>query len=217
MAVSSAVRSDLGKLLFWGWLSVAWSSPSRSVLAVLYQESWTGKTQWAQTQALHIQLHPVASGLVLIVGFGLNVPTMGFCILCWWFFDLDTCGYSHWLRKGDKRIASSCRLFLYFLGTGPWEAWKDKWWCFVSQPVAQGYQQHLLQWDAWGFRHCSSSEAFSEAASEPKRTKKSETERFLCLTVLPGAIQKVPVWNNSKGKVVWLVFVVCLYFYLFLN
>lgn len=81
-------------------------------------------------------------------------------------FGLDTCGYSHWPRKEDERIASSsCRLFLYFLGTGPWEAWEGKWCCFVSQPGAQGHQQHLLLWDP-----CLSSEAFSEAFSE-QRTK----------------------------------------------
>lgn len=46
---------------------------SRAVLAILYQESWTGKTQWAQTPALHTQPYPMASGLVLIVGFGLSI------------------------------------------------------------------------------------------------------------------------------------------------
>lgn len=69
-------------------------------------------------------------------------------------------------------------------------------------------------WMPGSFRHCLSSEAFSETFSE-QRTKKSETERFLCLAVFPGAIQQVPVGKTHKEKLCgWLLLLVCIFIFL---
>jgi len=143
----------------------------------------------------------VASGLrtneaVLIVGFGLNLPRMRLCVTllsCWWFFGLDTCGYSNWLRKEDERIASfSCKLFLYLLGSGPLRAQTGEWHCCAHQPVGQGCKQTHCNRLPEGFRHY---RLFCEAFSE-QRTKKNQTEGFLCL----GKFPRVPYRECQHGK-----------------
>lgn len=191
---------------FFGECSVAWSSPQQNYAG----NSVPGKLDWensGQTQALHIQLHPV--------GFGLNVPTMGFLhtlLITFWF------GHLWSLTLAREGRWKGCFIFLQIVPVfpGDWATGGQEGQVVLLCVPARGTGPPTAP-AAMRCLGVSDTVCLLRPFLKPfwAENQKVWEKRFLCLAVFPGAIQQVSVWKNSQGKAVWLIFVVGLHNYFF--